>query len=71
MMQVFAEDHVTLRIGKQHELPKRPGDYRPAKGDLNQVPPKAFDEAAAMKDKREPPVPAAEPADAKCPPQNK
>lgn len=39
---------MTLRIGKQTELPRRPGDYRSAKGDMNEVPPAAAAEAAEM-----------------------
>jgi hypothetical protein len=40
---------VTLGIGKQFELPRRPGDYKTAKGEMNDVPPRAQDEAGEMK----------------------
>lgn len=40
---------VTLGIGKQNELPKRPGDYRTTKGDMNKVPDAAGVEADEMK----------------------
>lgn len=53
---------MTLGIGKQHELPKRPGDWKSAKGEMNQVPEAAEHEAAAMKHKsekpKEPPLPS-------------
>jgi hypothetical protein len=42
-------DAVTLGIGKQNELPRRPGDYRTAKGEMNQVPDNANVEATEMK----------------------
>jgi len=56
-----------LEIGKQHELPKRPSEYRTAKGDMNQVPKYAEEEAEQMTErtpskktstKEEPPKPA-------------
>jgi hypothetical protein len=40
---------VTLGIGKQTELPRRPGDYRTAKGDMNAVPKNALGEAEEMR----------------------
>jgi hypothetical protein len=40
---------VTLGIGKQNELPRRPGDYRTAKGEMNKVPESADVEATEMK----------------------
>jgi hypothetical protein len=40
---------VTLGIGKQFELPRRPGDYKTAKGDMNAVPGDAEEEAGEMK----------------------
>lgn len=39
---------MTLGIGKQRELPRRPGDWRTAKGDMNAVPEHAVDEATEM-----------------------
>jgi len=40
---------VTLGLGKQRELPRRQSEYRSARGDMNQVPRAAADEAEAMK----------------------
>ena len=42
---------MTLKIGKQHEPPRRPGDWTSAKGKMNEVPEPAVDEAEAMKDR--------------------
>ena len=44
---------MTLRIGKQHELPKRPGDYRTAKGDMNRIPDSANKEAEEIRRRTE------------------
>jgi hypothetical protein len=52
---------VTLKIGKQRELPKRPGDYRTAKGDMNAVPETAGDEAQEIRRRNNPPPPARKP----------
>ena len=53
---------MTLRIGKQHELPRRPGDWRTSKGDMNAVPEEAVVEAEQMKDKFGQPTGAPTPA---------
>lgn len=58
---------VTLRIGKQHELPRRPGDWKTSKGEMNAVPDEALVEAEQMKEKfgvagSPSPAPAAPPA---------
>jgi hypothetical protein len=45
---------VTLKIGKQRELPKRPGDYRTAKGDMNKVPDTASEEADEIRRRNNP-----------------
>jgi hypothetical protein len=50
---------VTLKIGKQRELPKRPGDYRTAKGDMNKVPDQAGEEADEMRRRLQPAPPPA------------
>lgn len=42
---------VTLKIGKQHELPRRPGDWTTAKGKMNEVAENAADEAEEMKER--------------------
>jgi len=53
---------VTLKIGKQRELPKRPGDYRTAKGEMNTVPSDAQAEAEEMRRRRAAESPPAKPA---------
>jgi hypothetical protein len=52
---------VTLKIGKQRELPKRPGDYRTAKGDMNKVPDTASEEAGEIRRRNNPTSPPAKP----------
>jgi hypothetical protein len=49
---------MTLRIGKQRELPQRPGDYRTAKGEMNKVPQTAEAEAEEIRRRRASPPPA-------------
>lgn len=44
---------MSLGIGKQRELPRRPGDWRTAKGDMNKVPEHALEEAEEMRRRHE------------------
>jgi hypothetical protein len=54
---------MTLGIGKQRELPRRPGDWKSAQGDMNAVPESAGAEAEEMARRHTKTPPSAKPQD--------